>query len=290
MDAEMMQTIGNEKTTNKKSEWIGIIVIYVAMILVNIILSNLFDYIAIAGVNIPFVVSGIIIEIGIVTPAIIYTKMRGENLVTNFGFRKVRLKTVLLTLVLTFLSCPLYWCANVLSMLFVKNTAMESASELASGSVFGTYFVLAIVASLCEEASLRGFCFNRLRKVSSLVIATVLSAIMFGVIHLNINQMCYAIVLGIIFALANFASGSIWTSIIMHTIINSIGFVAVLIMDLTAASEGLETAEASEVIRTQGNTMLTTGLVLLVISIGFSFLIKKVLRKIAISENNQEAL
>ena len=36
--------------------------------------------------------------------------------------------------------------------------------------------------------------------------------------------------------------------------------------------------------------MLTTGIVLLIISIGFSFLIRKVLRRIAKNENNQEAM
>ena len=91
-------------------------------------------------------------------------------------------------------------------------------------------------------------------------------------------------------ALADHASGSIWPSIIMHAIINSIGFFILLFVEMITASVDLDLAEVAEINRTQDNTMLIAGLVLLVISIGFSFLIKRVLRKIAISENNLEVI
>ena len=113
---------------------------------------------------------------------------------------------------------------------------------------------------------------------------------MFGIIHLNINQMCYAIVLGVVFALANFASGGIWTSITMHFLVNNIGFLTLAAANAAMEAVGGSLADDAEAIRTGGNTMLTTGIVLLIISIGFSFLIRKVLRRIAKNENNQEAM
>ena len=273
-----------------KIKTIGIVVIYMVMLIINFAFSNLFDFLPGKGIIIPFAIYGTVMEIGILLPAIIYTKMKGESLVTSFGFRKIRPKTVLLTVGLTLLSLPPFWSANVLSQVFVPNTAVEAASEMTSGSLFGSFFVVVIEASICEEIALRGFCFNRLKKITYLLTATVISAIMFGIIHLNINQMCYAIVLGIIFALANHASGSIWTSIIMHSIINSLGFIILLLGEKAANSAGLDLAEATEMERVQDNSMLITGLVLLAISIIFLPLIKRVLRKIAVSENNPEAM
>lgn len=287
MNIEAIEVMGNAGKINKKSEVIGTVGTYLAMLLIAILLNNLFNNLLNTGMNIPTVVYGTVIEIGIVIPAIIYTKIKGESIVKSFGFRKIRFKTFLLTLVLTFLSLPPYWCANALSQVFVPNTMMEAASEWTSGSILGSFFVMTIAASLCEEMALRGFCFNRLKGITSLLAAAVISAIMFGVLHLNINQMCYAIVLGFIFALADHASRSIWPSIIMHTIINSIGFIILLLTEMITASADLDLAEAAETTRTQDNTMLITGLVLLVISIGFSFLIRKVLKKMAVSENNQ---
>lgn len=137
---------------------------------------------------------------------------------------------------------------------------------------------------------MRGFCFNRFRKITSVVIAAFISAVMFGILHMNINQMCYAIVLGVVFSLANFASGSIWTSVIMHMVINGFGMVVLYAMQTAMQSAGMDLAEAAEVGRTSGNMMLYTGLVLLVISIFSAFFIRLVLKKIAVIEGNQEAI
>ena len=277
-------------TENKKTEAISIVAVFVIMVLMNIGLSRLINALYDKGVDIPLIVYGTLIEVAIMIPAIVYIRMKGENLLESLGFHKVKITTILLTVLLTLLSMPLYMCANVLSQIFVPNTVVQASSQLLSGSLLASWFVMTIAAPICEEIAIRGFCFNRFRKVTSLLIAAFVSAVMFGIIHLNINQMCYAIVLGVVFALANFASGSIWTSITMHFLVNNIGFLTLAAANAAMEAAGGSLADDAEAIRTGGNTMLTTGIVLLIISIGFSFLIKKVLRRIAKNENNQEAM
>ena len=277
-------------TENKKTEAISIVAVFVIMVLMNIGLSRLINALYDKGVDIPLIVYGTLIEVAIMIPAIVYIRMKGENLLESLGFHKVKITTILLTVLLTLLSMPLYMCANVLSQIFVPNTVVQASSQLLSGSLLASWFVMTIAAPICEEIAIRGFCFNRFRKVTSLLVAAFVSAVMFGIIHLNINQMCYAIVLGVVFALANFASGSIWTSITMHFLVNNIGFLTLAAANAAMEAAGGSLADDAEAIRTGGNTMLTTGIVLLIISIGFSFLIKKVLRRIAKNENNQEAM
>ena len=200
-------------TENKKTEAISIVAVFVIMVLMNIGLSRLINALYDKGVDIPLIVYGTLIEAAIMIPAIVYIRMKGENLLESLGFHKVKITTILLTVLLTLLSMPLYMCANVLSQIFVPNTVVQASSQLLSGSLLASWFVMTIAAPICEEIAIRGFCFNRFRKVTSLLVAAFVSAVMFGIIHLNINQMCYAIVLGVVFALANFASGSIWTSL-----------------------------------------------------------------------------
>ncbi len=118
-----------------KIETIGIVVTYMVMLIINFAFSKLFDFLPDKGINIPFAIYGTVMEIGILLPAIIYTKMKGESLIDSFGFRKIRPKTVLLTVGLTLLSLPPFWSANVLSQVFVPNTAVEAASEMTSGSL-----------------------------------------------------------------------------------------------------------------------------------------------------------
>ena len=277
-------------TENKKTEAISIVAVFVIMVLMNIGLSRLINALYDKGVDIPLIVYGTLIEVAIMIPAIVYIRMKGENLLESLGFHKVKITTILLTVLLTLLSMPLYMCANVLSQIFVPNTVVQASSQLLSGSLLASWFVMTIAAPICEEIAIRGFCFNRFRKITSLLVAAFVSAVMFGIIHLNINQMCYAIVLGVVFALANFASGSIWTSITMHFLVNNIGFLTLAAANAAMEAVGGSLADDAEAIRTGGNTMLTTGIVLLIISIGFSFLIRKVLRRIAKNENNQEAM
>ena len=277
-------------TENKKTEAISIVAVFVIMVLMNIGLSRLINALYDKGVDIPLIVYGTLIEVAIMIPAIVYIRMKGENLLESLGFHKVKITTILLTVLLTLLSMPLYMCANVLSQIFVPNTVVQASSQLLSGSLLASWFVMTIAAPICEEIAIRGFCFNRFRKVTSLLVAAFVSAVMFGIIHLNINQMCYAIVLGVVFALANFASGSIWTSITMHFLVNNIGFLTLAAANAAMEGVGGSLADDAEAIRTGGNTMLTTGIVLLIISIGFSFLIRKVLRRIAKNENNKEAM
>ena len=277
-------------TENKKTEAISIVAVFVIMVLMNIGLSRLINALYDKGVDIPLIVYGTLIEVAIMIPAIVYIRMKGENLLESLGFHKVKITTMLLTVLLTLLSMPLYMCANVLSQIFVPNTVVQASSQLLSGSLLASWFVMTIAAPICEEIAIRGFCINRFRKVTSLLVAAFVSAVMFGIIHLNINQMCYAIVLGVVFALANFASGSIWTSITMHFLVNNIGFLTLAAANAAMEAVGGSLADDAEAIRTGGNTMLTTGIVLLIISIGFSFLIRKVLRRIAKNENNKEAM
>lgn len=286
-EGNVMKSVSSE---NKVLEVIKVVIVFFAMLLGNILLSTIAGRIAAAGIDIPFLPLAIVGELVIMLPAIIYLILKKENILDSLGFHKIRFSTVLLTLLLTVLSAPLYMCANALSQVFVPNTMVQASSSLTSGSVLSSLLVVAVIAPLAEEIAMRGFCFNRFRKLTSVAIAAFVSAVMFGILHMNINQMCYAIVLGVIFALANYASGSIWTSFIMHMTINGFGILMLYAMQIAAASAGEELAVAAETARTGSNAMLYTGIVLLIISIGASFLIKKVLRKIAANEGNLEAM
>ncbi len=74
---------------------IGIIVTYIVMLITNFALSKLFDFLPGKGINILFAIYGTVMEIGILLPTIIYTKMKGESLIDSFGFRKIRPRTIL---------------------------------------------------------------------------------------------------------------------------------------------------------------------------------------------------
>lgn len=90
---------------------------------------------------------------------------------------------------------------------------------------------------------------NKLGEIWGVVAAAAVSALLFGLYHLNFNQFCYAFVLGVYFGIVNQVSGSIVTSVIVHAFINLVGTSIAYLSNLAAETLGSNLAEASEELR-----------------------------------------
>ena len=119
-------------------------------------------------------------------------------------------------------------------------------------------------------------------------VSAVISGIMFGVLHMNINQFCYATVLGVVFAYVNRASGSTFTSMIMHFLINSTNVGIILLTQAALASIGMDLAEVAETSRGNQSSMLTSLVVMGVLAVISFFLSRKIIRAIAKREGTVE--
>ncbi len=96
--------------------------------------------------------------------------------------------------------------------------------------VYGFFTV--ICAPLFEEIMFRGIMLTHLQKYGC-VFASVVSGVLFGLIHQNHAQMFFAAALGIIFAIMDINAGSIIPSIIAHTAVNGYSFLSTLIASQT---------------------------------------------------------
>lgn len=75
--------------------------------------------------------------------------------------------------------------------------------------------LVAVLPAFCEEFLHRGLLLQG-TKHSGFTKSIILSSVLFGLMHLNISQVSYAIVLGLIMGFASVVSKSIWVPIIMH--------------------------------------------------------------------------
>ena len=114
---------------------------------------------------------------------------------------------------------PVVIILNRFSMYFVKNQVMTVMPEMMKMGYFPMLFVMAVMPAFNEEFLCRGVLYGAYRERAPLK-GVLLSALIFGLFHLNINQMLYAIYLGIILALMVEATGSIYTSMLMHFLLN----------------------------------------------------------------------
>lgn len=87
-----------------------------------------------------------------------------------------------------------------------------------------TFIATAIVPALVEEFACRGLILGSLKKYGE-AFAIVASAIVFGLIHGNFEQIPFAFLVGIVLGFVTVKSGSIWIACLIHFINNGISVI-----------------------------------------------------------------
>lgn len=132
---------------------------------------------------------------------------------------------ILLVIALMFLSMPLIYFINYISMFFTENEIAGTLGGMTDNLYIVNLMMLALSPAIFEEMICRGVMFHAYRR-KSFTAAVLLSALIFGLLHMNLNQMLYAAAIGIIFAVTVEVTESIYSSMIMHFIMNGISVTA----------------------------------------------------------------
>ena len=204
-----------------------------------------------AGLYFPWIYdiipSTLISEGLLVLPALSFAMLTPASIPEMFPVRRVRVRTVLLTLVMLAGVFPAVALVNAVTMLFTENAA---AALLPDTTVYPLWTMLLLVGAIgpvCEEFICRGYIYGCLRRSGHPIGAIVLSALIFGLIHLNLNQAAYATLVGVFLALLVRASGSLVPALAAHMAFNS--FEVLLMYMVPDEAIQAETEELSEVAR-----------------------------------------
>ena len=104
----------------------------------------------------------------------------------------------------------------------------EVANQLATSRGCVSQLIITIVLiPIYEEIFYRGIIFGYLRKNFNIIVAIVVQALVFGVMHLNLVQGIYTFILGIVLALIYMYSESILGNITVHIIFNLLGILII---------------------------------------------------------------
>ncbi len=143
-----------------------------------------------------------------------------DSLSEACGIRKIKLKLVPACAVLTALLTPVVALVNLATLTFTENEAGQIFESLSALPFWVIALFSSVVAPLVEELTFRGILFGGIRKSGSALQAIFLSALAFGLFHMNINQAAYAFLLGLFFGILREISGSVWPSVICHLCVN----------------------------------------------------------------------
>lgn len=159
-------------------------------------------------------------EVGMILPAVIYLFIRKENWREQLGVHKIKISTFFLLIIFSYMIMPLMNVLSAVTMLFSKNVIGDTLQQMTGTySSFSSLIIIALIPCLLEEFMYRGFVYGTYARYNKRF-GIFLSGLLFGLVHMNINQFAYAFAMGMIFAMLIEATGSVWSPVIVHFCIN----------------------------------------------------------------------
>ena len=107
--------------------------------------------------------------------------------------------------------------------------AMETISM---GNPLLVLLAVGILAPIVEEVTFRGMIYREMRTFCPVFVSAIMSAALFGLVHMNVVQSTYAGFLGLVFALAYEKTDTIKVPILLHIAFNTVN----LTPDISLAS------------------------------------------------------
>lgn len=211
----------------------------VGYIALSILAGSVMAVLVNMGIPMPDWIQYVISEGIILVIAIIYMVVNRIDPMKDIPYKRIGFVDGILSLAAGYCMIPMVLFLNSITMLFSTNYLEEGTTTLLTYPFFMQVILLAVIPPLVEELVFRGIFFGSYRK-AGMSGAAIMSGLIFGCFHLNINQGLYAFAIGIVFAYMVEATGSLWSSVIAHFAINtySIGVVQLLKMTGIYALDG----------------------------------------------------
>lgn len=214
-----------------------------------IIVSILFSRIIYSnGIALPLWLNLIISQCILLIPALIYVLVMKIDIIKCIPYRKIKLSDAVSSLLIGYCLVPLVLLINVISSVFATNYLNSSTTEISQYPFIIQLLLMAFLPTIAEEFVFRGLFYHSYRK-NGVLGAAILSGVIFGAIHLNINQFCYACVMGMVFALMVEITGSMFSSMLAHFAVNSYSIIMLKLVSMSGIS--VQTEQASQQIMSQ---------------------------------------
>lgn len=176
------------------------------------------------GVFMPLI---LFVSIAITVPIyyLIY-RNRKQELLTFVSFRGLGAVGIpVLVIFGVSLNFLIEWLLSLASQLTFLAPLFERYENLANlitgGDFIPSLLTVGILGPIFEEILFRGLIFGELRKIMKVRIALVIQAVLFGVMHFNVIQSSYAIIIGLLLGFVYYRSNSIIAPMIVHITINA---------------------------------------------------------------------
>lgn len=141
-----------------------------------------------------------------------------------------RLSWVVIGLILLIGTLVLGYALDPLMSSIEMTDALKSIYEKMDFNNPSAMFSIVVLAPLCEEFIFRGTILRGVANKQTPAAAIVVSAILFGIIHLNLMQGVGAAIIGLFIGYTYYKSHSIWAAVFVHFVNNGSSFLAAALL------------------------------------------------------------
>lgn len=153
-------------------------------------------------------------------------KSKPKDILRFYGFKKMSWKAVLYS----FLLGIVVYILNVFVVTFFRVVLTALGYTYSTGSTITSYpfwllivnlIVSAVLPAICEETAHRGMLLRGLSNKGAMK-SIVISSLLFGLMHLNIEQFFYATIIGLLLGTITMFCDTIYPAIIIHFMNNAL--------------------------------------------------------------------
>lgn len=162
----------------------------------------------------------------IAIPAILFAGYRHYNIAETFRLKLPRPLEVLVMLFISPIMIITGMCAGFIALILIKNSFGSvllggETSNLMSGGIIWSLFIIALVPAFCEEILFRGFIQRGMERLGA-GWSIFLSGLLFGLFHFDFQRFAAQALIGFIAAYAVYRTGSIFNGMILHFMNNAL--------------------------------------------------------------------
>ena len=203
-------------------------------------------FLSVTGYQMDFWLQCIVSQSLLLILAFVYIMVNKINIIKCIPYRKIKPLDALLSILFGYALVPLVLFINNLSMLFTTNHVEESATEFTTYPFLVQILLIAVIPPLVEEFVCRGLFYHSYRR-NGILGAALVSGMVFGILHLNLNQFFYATIMGVAFALLIEATGSMFSAVLAHFAFNTYSITMTKLLSLFTSEDVVqESVQAAE--------------------------------------------
>lgn len=191
---------------------------YLVTLVYFLVVSFLFYYLPLP---IPRWISVFVMQCLIYIPILLlYLFLSKQPVTIYFSLHKLEVKDGLICTAIGFFVQPFMSMIVLLTSFIQPNLVQESIKNESTAGLIPLLLISAVQPAIFEELLFRGVFLSGYQR-RGIRSAILISAFLFGLFHMNLQQALYAFGLGIIFAIFVSRTGSILSTILPHFLINS---------------------------------------------------------------------